>query len=214
MLSADTAEMHRQLADTGSRCRSTACCADGRPMADTTTTAPTWLTMAEAAARLNLSTRTVARRIAAGQLRSQRTPDGRTLVAVEVADMAGEGLAVAAVAAQAEGNRQAALALGEALSTLQRTYEAAHAAVEAKAEALSDRAAAAERSAYWWRVACLTACLPTVMAVAVLALKPSDRGQLADTVSATPLPPVAAQVAAPVAVEDTPDGWHPPMVGP
>jgi excisionase family DNA binding protein len=179
-------------------------------MADTTTTL-TWLTMAEAAARMNVSARTVARRVANGQLRTQRTPDGRVLVAVEVADMAGEGLAVAAVAAQAEGNRQAALALGEALGALQRTYEAAHAAVEAKAAALSDRAAAAERSAYWWRVACLSACLPTVMAVAVLTLRTSDHGQPADTVSATPLPPVAAKVPAPVAVEADPDGWHPPL---
>lgn len=174
-------------------------------MADTPTTAPTWLTMAEAAARLNVSTRTVARRVAAGDLRTQRTADGRVLVAVEVADMAGEGRAVAAVAAQAEGNRQAALALGEALGALQRTYEAATVAAQG-------RAAAAERDARWWRVACLTACLPSVMALGLLAWRLSDHGQVADTVADTPLPPVAAKVAAPVTVEMASDGWHPPLL--
>jgi len=181
-------------------------------MADTTTTAPTWLTMAEAAARLNLSTRTVARRIAAGQLRTQRTPDGRTLVAVDTADLPVEAQAVAAVQATAEGSRMAALALADALPTLQRAYEAATLAAGKAVASAEARATDAERNASWWRVACLTACLPGVMGVLLAVWQGRQGGQVADTLSATPEPPVAAMVAAPVAVEDAPDGWRPPLL--
>jgi excisionase family DNA binding protein len=181
-------------------------------MADTTTTAPTWLTMAEAAARLNLSTRTVARRIAAGQLRTQRTPDGRTLVAVDTADLPVEAQAVAAVQATAEGSRQAALALADALPALQRVYEAAVDAAGRAAVQAEARATAAERNASWWRVACLTACLPGVMGVLLAVWQGRQGGQVADSLSATPEPPVSAMVPASVAVEDATDGWHPPMV--
>lgn len=180
-------------------------------MADTTMT---WLTMAEAAARLNLSTRTVARRIAAGQLRTQRTPDGRTLVAVEAADLPVEAQAVAAVQATAEGSRQAALALADALPALQRVYEAAVDAAGRAAVQAEARATAAERNASWWRVACLTACLPGVMGVLLAVWQGRQGGQVADSLSATPEPPVAAKVAAPVAVEDALDGWRPPLLSP
>lgn len=178
-------------------------------MADTTTTAPTWLTMAEAAARMNVSTRTVARRIAGGSLRTQRTPDGRVLVAVDAADLPVEAQAVAAVQATAEGSRQAALALADALPTLQRAYEAATVAAGQAVAAAEVRAVAAERNASWWRVACLTACLPGVMGVVVAV---GRGGHGADSLSAKADAPVAGMVAAEVAVEDTPDGWHPPLV--
>jgi len=37
-------------------------------------------------------------------------------------------------------------------------------------------------------------------------------GQVADTLSASPEPPVGDMVAAPVAAEDGPDGWRPPLL--
>lgn len=180
-------------------------------MTDTTTTAPTWLTMAEAAARLNVSTRTIARRIAGGTMRTQRTPDGRVLVAVDAQSMPVEAQAVVALQATAEGSRQAALALADALPSLQRAYEAAQQAAGRAVVAAEARASAAERTASWWRVACLTACLPGVVAVVVAA---GRGGHGADTASAMPEPPVAAMVAAEVAVDDAPDGWRPPMALP
>lgn len=186
-------------------------------MTDTTTTTPTtqtWLTMAEAAARLNVSTRTVARRVAAGLLETQRTPDGRILVAVETRSMPVEAQAVVALQATAEGSRQAALALADALPSLQRAYEAAQQAAGRAVAVAEARASAAERTASWWRVACLTACLPGVVAVVVAA---GRGGHGAEAVSATPEPPVAAMVTAPVAVEvasDGWDGWRPPMALP
>jgi excisionase family DNA binding protein len=181
-------------------------------MADTPHPAPTWLSTAEAATRLKVSTRTIARRIAAGELRTQRTPDGRVLVAVELHDQPVEVQAVAAVQATAEGSRQAALALADALPALQRAYEAATLAAGQAAAAAEARAAAAARDASRWRLACLTACLPGVMAVAGLLLGRAGDGQPADTMSATPEPPVGAMVAAEDAVGDTPSGWRPPML--
>jgi excisionase family DNA binding protein len=181
-------------------------------MADTTTTAPTWLTMAEAAARLNVSTRTVARRIAAGDLRTQRTPDGRVLVAIEVHDQPVEAQAIAAVQATAEGSRQAALALADALPALQRAYEAATLAAGQAVAAAEARAADAARNAAAWRVACLTACLPGVVAVIGLLMGRAGTGHGADTRSATPEPPTGSMVAAETAAEDAPTGWRPPML--
>jgi excisionase family DNA binding protein len=180
-------------------------------MADTTSTAPTWLTTAEAAARLNVSTRTVARRIAAGELSTQRTPDGRVLVAVDARSMPAEAQALTAVQATAEGSRQAALALADALPAMQRAYEAAALAASRAVEQADARVSAAERNASWWRMACLTACLPAVMAVAALSWTRAGVGHAADTVSDTPETPMAARVTAPVVVEADPDGWHPPL---
>jgi excisionase family DNA binding protein len=181
-------------------------------MADTTTPAPTWLTMAEAAARLNVSTRTVARRIAAGDLRTQRTSDGRVLVAVEVRDQPVEAQAIAAVQATAEGSRQAALALADALPALQRAYEAATQAAGQAVAAAEARANAAQQAASWWRVACLTACLPGVVAVVGLLLGRAGTGHGADVLSAAPEPPVGSEVTAETAVEDAPTGWRPPLL--
>lgn len=181
-------------------------------MTDTTTSAPTWLTMAEAAARLNISTRTVARRIAAGDLRTQRTADGRVLVAVEVRDQTVEAQAIAAVQATAEGSRQAALALADALPALQRAYEAAAQAAGQAVAAAEARASAAQQAASWWRVACLTACLPGVVAVIGLLLGRAGTGHGAEAMSATPEPAVGTEVAAETAVEDAPTGWRPPLL--
>jgi hypothetical protein len=50
------------------------------------------------------------------------------------------------------------------------------------------------------------------MAVAGLLLGRAGDGQPADTMSATPEPPVGAMVAAEDAVGDTPSGWRPPML--
>lgn len=174
-----------------------------------TDTAPTWLTMAEAAAKLNLSTRTIARRIASGTMRTQRTPDGRVLVAVTPSSMPVEAQAVAALQTTAEGSRQAALALSDALPSLQRAYEAAQQAAGQAVVAAEARASAAERNASWWRVACLTACLPGVVAV-VVAAGMGRHG--ADTMSATPEPPVSALTPVEMAVEDAPNDWRPPML--
>ena len=167
--------------------------------------------MPEAAARLNVSTRTVARRIAAGDLRTQRTPDGRVLVAIESRSMPVEAQAVAALQATADGSRQAALALADAVPALQRAYEAAQEAAGRAVVAAEVRAVAAERNASWWRVACLTACLPGVVGV----IMASGRGgHGADTVSAMSEPTVAALVAAETATDDDSTGWHPPMAAP
>ena len=96
---------------------------------------------------------------------------------------------IAAVMATAEGSRQAALAMSDALPAIHAAYEAARSAVEA-------RASAAERNAWWWRMACLTACLPTVIAVAALSWTYAGAGRASYTVSDTPDPAVGDMVPA------------------
>ena len=107
---------------------------------------------------------------------------------------------IAAVMATAEGSRQAALALSDALPALHAAYEAARSAVEA-------RATAAERNAAGWRVACLTVCA-SLVAVSGLAVWGITTGrQPSHTLPTTATPELGAQVVAEVAVE----GWHPPL---
>ena len=149
----------------------------------------TWLTLSDAAAQLSVSTRTIERRIAAGALRSRYTETGRVMVGIEPTDRPAQAQAVAAVMATAEGSRQAALALSDALPALNAAHDAARSAVEA-------RATAAERNACWWRMACLTACLPTVIAVAALSWTYAGAGRASYTVSDTPDPAVGDMVPA------------------
>ena len=184
----------------------------------------TWLTLSDAAAQLSVSTRTIERRIAAGALRSRYTETGRVMVGIEPTVRPATAQAVAAVMATAEGSRQAAIAL----SALHAAYEAARSAVEA-------RASAAERNALWWRMACLTACLPTVIAVAALSWTYAGAGRASYTVSDTPDPAVgdmvpAARLEAALRERDgngatimeleyllgqrlqaAPNDWHPPL---
>ena len=170
------------------------------PMLSSMTDTLTWLTLSDAAAQLSVSTRTIERRIAAGALRSRYTETGRVMVGIEPTDRPAQAQAVAAVMATAEGSRQAALALSDALPALHAAYEAARSAVEA-------RATAAERNAAGWRVACLTVCA-SLVAVSGLAVWGITTGrQPSHTLPTTATPELGAQVVAEVAVE----GWHPPL---
>lgn len=142
-----------------------------------------WITLDAAAARLGCSTRTLQRRIATGELRSQRREDGRTLVAVDqvaptpcptsVVDpalverlerQAEDTNRVAALAACAA--EQSALAFRDRLQT-----------VEA---ALSD----ARSTASSWRMAFTVAASVTVAATVVVGYLVGDRaatvGQVSD----------------------------------
>lgn len=170
------------------------------PMLSSMTDTLTWLTLSDAAAQLSVSTRTIERRIAAGALRSRYTETGRVMVGIEQTDRPAQAQAVAAVMATAEGSRQAAIALSDALPALHAAYEAARSAVEA-------RATAAERNAAGWRVACLSVCasLVAVSGLAVWGITTSR--QLSHTLPTTATPELGAQVVAEVAVE----GWHPPL---
>ena len=198
------------------------------PMLSSMSDTLTWLTLSDAAAQLSVSTRTVERRIAAGALRSRYTETGRVMVGIEPTDRPPQAQAVAAVMATAEGSRQAALALFDALPAINAAYDAARSAVEA-------RATAAERNAWWWRMACLTACLPSVIAVAALSWTYAGAGRASYTVSDTPDPAVGDMVPA-ARLEDAlrerdgngatimeleyllgqrlqaaPNDWHPPL---
>jgi excisionase family DNA binding protein len=103
-----------------------------------------WLTLDQAAARLGCSTRTLQRRIVAGEMRSQKRDDGRTLVEVEAATacptpvMASEVVEqlqrqsedttrVAALAALA--SEQTALAFRERLTTVESALADARSSV-------------------------------------------------------------------------------------
>jgi hypothetical protein len=120
-----------------------------------------WLTLDAAATRLGVSTRTLQRRVTAGDIRSQRREDGRTLVEVDATpcptpvaapaiverlqQQADDTNRVAALAALA--SEQTALAFRDRLATVE--------------QALSD----ARSTARSWRVACAVAASVTLSAV-------------------------------------------------
>ena len=66
------------------------------------------------------------------------------------------------------------------------TFAAAALAASRAVEQADARVSAAERNASWWRMACLTACLPAVMALAALSWTRAGGGHAADSVSDTP----------------------------
>lgn len=77
-----------------------------------TTNAAAWLPIAEAAALAGVSVRTVQRRIAAGELRADRRPDGRCFVLVERPKPTGEVAAVVEeLRQQADATRSVAMAV-------------------------------------------------------------------------------------------------------
>lgn len=123
-----------------------------------------WLTIDAAAARLGCSTRTLQRRIAAGEVRAQRREDGRTLVEVEAAPAGPAPVAaelVERLEKQAEDtNRIAALA---ALAA-EQTSLAFRRQLDTVETALSDARATATS---WRRAAAAAACVTVVAAVAV-----------------------------------------------
>lgn len=84
-----------------------------------TTATATWATIEDAAAALNCSTRTVQRRIASGDLPSQKGPDGRTLVRLpEKSDT--QGSIVQAVLQQHDTTVAMSRLLSESCASLQR----------------------------------------------------------------------------------------------
>lgn len=144
-------------------------------------TPPTeWLTLDQAAARIGCSTRTLQRRIANGEMPSQRREDGRTLVEVESptacptavmppevierlqrqADDTNRVAALAACAAE-----QSALAFRERLATVE--------------SALAD----ARSTARTWRTIAVVAASVTVSAIVVASFLAGDRAATGRQVS-------------------------------
>lgn len=121
-----------------------------------------WLTLDAAATRLGVSTRTLQRRITAGDIRSQRRDDGRTLVEVEAATPCPTPVADPAVVERLQ--RQA--------DDTNRVAALAALASEQTALAFRDRLATVElalrdarSTARSWRVACAVAASVTLSAV-------------------------------------------------
>lgn len=144
-------------------------------------TPPTeWLTLDQAAARLGCSSRTLQRRIANGEMPSQRRDDGRTLVEVEALTACPTAVmppeVVERLHRQADDtNRVAALA---ALASEQTAvaYRDRLATVES---ALSD----ARSTARTWRMLAMAAASVTVSAVVVASFLAGDRAATGRQVS-------------------------------
>ncbi|MFN5975442.1 MAG: helix-turn-helix domain-containing protein [Planctomyces sp.] len=144
-------------------------------------TPPTeWLTLDQAAARLGCSSRTLQRRIANGEMPSQRRDDGRTLVEVEALTACPTAVmppeVVERLQRQADDtNRVAALA---ALASEQTAvaYRDRLATVES---ALSD----ARSTARTWRMLAMAAASVTVSAVVVASFLAGDRAATGRQVS-------------------------------
>lgn len=166
---------------------------DKRRMVDATTAAAAWLPIAEAAALLNVSTRTIQRKVAAGELRADRRPDGRCFVLVEKPKPTGEVAAVVEeLRQQADATRQVAMAVAV-------QGEQAIAAWRGRAE-LAERVAARSRrfAAGGWALAAASFVAVVVVGfvavqkaaeAAATARQASDATQRADAAQ-------AAQVAA------------------
>jgi excisionase family DNA binding protein len=129
------------------------------------TTPTEWLTLDQAAVRLACSTRTVQRRVNAGELRAQRRDDGRTLVEVEAVSPCPTPVVAAEVVEQMQRqaedtNRVAALA---ALAS-EQTAVAFRDRLSTVESALSDARSTARS---WQRLASVAASVALASAVAV-----------------------------------------------
>jgi hypothetical protein len=144
-------------------------------------TPPTeWLTLDAAAARIGCSTRTLQRRVAAGEVQAQRREDGRTLVAVEALTPCPSPVmppeVVERLQRQADDtNRVAALA---ALAT-EQTALAYRERLQAVESSLDD----ARTSGAWWRRLALASVSVAVSSAVAVGYLSGQAGATARQVS-------------------------------
>ena len=144
-----------------------------------TTTTASWATIEDAATALNCSTRTIQRRIANGDMTSQRGPDGRTLVRLpEKSDT--QSSIVQAVLQQHDTTVEMSRLLSESCSSLQRQ-------IASQSERLLELQATVDRTRRrsWmgWSLA-LVACATGVVAVVFLSLMRSESDRRASVADA------------------------------
>lgn len=140
--------------------------ADLSPM---TTSTATWATIEDAATALGVSTRTIQRRVASGDLPSQKGQDGRTMVRLpELADT--QGSIVQAVLQQHDTTVQMSRLLSDSCSSLQRQV-AIQSEQFLELQGTLDRAR--RRSWLGWSLAAVT-CASSVVAVVFLSWMRSE----------------------------------------
>ena len=149
----------------------------------------TWMSITDAAAVLGCSTRTIARRLAAGELRRQER-DGRVLVAIPESLRRPADRMVEAVQADAAHMRQLSAAVTQATEQAGLVLREAVSQAKQEAAAAIDRAVEAEaRGRRAWRMAALLAVaagigMTAAVSVAVEAARMREEGrQLAATLS-------------------------------
>jgi hypothetical protein len=170
---------------------------------------PTWYTLSDAASVLNVSPRTVERRIAAGELSCRKDSKGRRMVGILDGQLGPERQVVHAMTASAQAASDSAHVLAVAL-------ERANADLAWTRQQADQWQAEARANRRWAGVAALVACLTSSVTVALVVQgvvgvrQPSDG--LSDRTAAVD-PPVVQRRTSDVAVLDTPE-WQPLPVDP
>ncbi len=158
-----------------------------------------WQTLTDAAAALGVSTRTLQRRIVAGELPSRKDHRGRVEVQVPLADLPSEVAASHALQAHADAHEQQAAALVRQVSVLTQLVEQHHAELQ---QVRADNRQAVRA----WQLAASVAVVAAVVLGAVSVRSGSagvTPGQTMDT--AVVSAPTARHRAGQVVVVD--DGW-------
>jgi hypothetical protein len=133
-------------------------------------TSDTWLTITDAAAILGCSTRTIARRLAAGELRRQER-DGRVLVAIPESLRRPADRMVEAVQADAAHMRELSAAVTQATEQAGLVLREAVTQARQAADAAIHRAERAEtRGRHAWRVAALLGAVAVVGVTATVSV--------------------------------------------
>jgi hypothetical protein len=156
-----------------------------------------WQTLTDAAAALGVSTRTLQRRIAAGELPSRKDERGRVVVQVALDALPPEVAATHALQTHADAHQQQAVALAQQVAVLTRLAEQHH----AELQRVRDDNRLAIRA---WQVAASVAVAASVILGAVSIRNGSDgvTSRQPDDMAVVPAPAVLQRVRQVSVVDD------------